>query len=61
MNLYDVLGNKVGQVFEGEVEAGTHEANINADDFSYPLSSGVYLLRLETEGIQKSIKITFTK
>ena len=59
--LYDVLGNEIKQIFDGEVEAGTYEANINADDFSYPLSSGIYFLRLKTKGFQKSIKITLAK
>jgi serine protease AprX len=59
--LYDVLGNKIGQIFEGIVEAGMHEAIITANDYSDKLSSGIYFLKLETEGFQKSIKITLAK
>lgn len=61
LNLYDILGTQVGQVFNGEVEAGVHELTISSNEFSKPLSSGIYFLRLETEGFQKSIKITLTK
>jgi serine protease AprX len=59
--LYDVLGNKVGQILDGAVDAGVYEATISANDFSFPLSSGIYFLKLETENFQKSIKITLAK
>lgn len=59
--LYDVLGNKVGQILDGAVDAGVYEATISANDFSFSLSSGIYFLKLETENFQKSIKITLTK
>ncbi len=59
--LYDVLGNEIKQIFEGEVEAGNYEATVNADDFVHPLSSGIYFLQLKTKGFQKSIKITLAK
>ncbi len=61
MNLFDVLGNKVGEIFEGDIEAGYHEITISASAFSKPLSSGVYFLKLETQGFQKSIKLTLAK
>lgn len=59
--LYDVLGNKVGQILDGAVDAGVYEATISANDFSFSLSSGIYFLKLETENFQKSIKITLAK
>lgn len=59
--LYDVLGNKIGQIFKGTVDAGVYEATISTNDFSFPLSSGIYFLKLESEGFQKSIKITLAK
>jgi len=59
--LYDVLGNKVGQILDGAVDAGVYEATISANDFSFPLSSGIYFLKLEIENFQKSIKITLAK
>jgi hypothetical protein len=59
--LYDVLGNKIGQIFEGTKDAGIYEATISANDFSFPLTSGIYFLKLETENFQKSIKITLAK
>ena len=65
--LYDVLGNKVEQIFEGTLDAGVYETTISTNNFSFPLSSGigyasgVYFLKLETESFQKSIKITLAK
>jgi hypothetical protein len=61
LNLYDVLGNQVGQILDGEIEAGVHEATISSNEIGGPLSSGIYFLKLETENFQKSIKITLTK
>lgn len=61
INLFDVLGNKVGVIFEGDIEAGYHEISISANAFSKPLSSGVYFLKLETQGFQKIIKLTLAK
>ncbi len=61
INLYDMLGCKVGQIFSGEVQAGEHEIIFSTNDSNYPMTSGVYLLRLESEGFQKSIKITLAK
>lgn len=59
--LYDILGNKIGQIFEGIKDAGIYEITFSANDFSYPLSSGVYFLKLESKNFQKSIKITLAK
>jgi subtilisin family serine protease len=59
--LYDILGNKVGQIFEGTVDAGIYEVKVSANDFSYPLSSGIYFVKLVAEGFQRSIKIVLAK
>jgi hypothetical protein len=65
--LYDVLGNKVGQVFEGTVDAGEYETTISMNDFVNQSSnrigyaSGIYFLKLESEGFQKAIKINLAK
>ncbi len=61
MNMYDVLGNKVAEVFEGEVESGIHELILDAAKFSQPLSSGVYFLRLEAENFAKAIKLNLIR
>jgi subtilisin family serine protease len=59
--LYDLLGNMISKVFEGSVNEGMHEVIISANDFSSQLSSSIYILKLETEGFQKSIKIVLAK
>lgn len=61
LRIYDLLGKEVGQIFEGEVNAGNYDAVISLNDISPALSSGVYFIKLETKGYQKSIKITLAK
>lgn len=61
LNLYDVLGNEIEKVYTGNVEAGIHEMILDFTKFSARLSSGVYFLRLDTEGFSKAIKINFLK
>lgn len=59
LTLFDVLGKEISQILKGELEAGEYETAISADAFA--LSSGVYFLKLETAGFQKSIKLTLVK
>jgi subtilisin family serine protease len=59
--LYDLLGNMISKIFEGSVNEGVHEVSISTNDFSSQLSSSIYILKLETEGFQKSIKIVLAK
>jgi len=55
--LHDVLGREMKEVFHNEVKAGMHEFILDGSE----LSSGVYLLRMLTENIQKTIKISLLK
>ena len=59
--IYDLLGNKLGEIFHGIQESGTFENRISANDFSPPLTSGVYFVKFESESFQKSIKIVLAK
>lgn len=59
LTLFDVLGKEIARIFEGELEAGEYETAISADAFT--LSSGIYFIKLETAGFQKSIKLTLVK
>jgi subtilisin family serine protease len=55
--LHDVLGREMKEIFKGEVKAGTHEFVLDGSE----LSSGVYLVRMLTENLQKTIKISLLK
>ncbi len=57
-DLYDVLGRKVANVFDGTLNAGTQELNINSEHTSN-LESGVYLLRLSVNGVVKTERVVF--
>lgn len=55
--VYDLNGRLVQVVHEGRMAAGAHTASLNAGG----LSSGVYLLRLETAGQVTTRKMTLLK
>lgn len=55
--LYNILGNLVETLFDGEQTAGIHQLILNAKD----LSSGVYFVSMEADHFNKSIKISLVK
>jgi subtilisin family serine protease len=55
--LYDLLGREVKTLASGEFEIGTKEILLDGSD----LSSGNYLVRLISEGVQKTLKISLIK
>jgi hypothetical protein len=55
--LHDVLGREMKELFNSEVKAGMHEFVLDGSE----LSSGVYLIRMLTENLQKTIKISLLK
>jgi hypothetical protein len=57
ITLHDVLGREMKEIFNSEVKAGTHEIELDGSG----LSSGVYLVRMLTENLQKTIKISLLK
>ncbi len=57
ITLHDVLGREMKEIFNSEVKAGTHEIELDGSE----LSSGVYLVRMLTENLQKTIKISLLK
>jgi hypothetical protein len=56
LRLYDVLGRRVRTVVRGEKQ-GRHEARLDVDG----LSSGVYFLRLQTDGATRTRKLTVVR
>jgi hypothetical protein len=59
--LFDVLGNEIKTMLNDDVAAGVYEFEFSANNFQQPLSSGIYFLKLETPGFQKSIKMVLSK
>ena len=55
--VYDVLGNEVTTLLNGDMSAGNHEVRFNAID----LSSGVYFFRLESGNFSSAIKMVVGK
>ncbi len=57
MTLYNILGQKVATLVDGELSAGKHEVTLNGDG----LSSGVYYYRIEAEDFVKTKKLVLLK
>jgi|GEM_PF-2862827 len=57
LKVYDLTGREVDVLFSGEQTAGNHSIAWNASG----LASGVYLLRLETEGMSEARKVVLMK
>ncbi|MCJ7555194.1 MAG: S8 family peptidase, partial [Ignavibacteriaceae bacterium] len=57
ITLHDMLGREIKTLFNEFSEAGIQELTLNGSD----LASGVYLIRMATESIQKSHKISLIK
>ena len=55
--LYDILGNKVENLYNGEQDSGIHYLLLHAKD----LSSGVYFVTMNAPHFIKSIKISLIK
>ena len=55
--VYNMLGQKVAQLAEGEVEGGTHEITFDASQ----LPSGVYIYRLQAGEFVESKKLIYIK
>jgi hypothetical protein len=55
--LFNILGNELKTLFNGNVSAGDHQLQLSASD----LSSGVYFVKLSASDFQKTIKIILTK
>ncbi len=57
VTIYNSLGQKVTEIFNGEKEAGYHEINYNASK----LASGIYFCRLVSQSYVKTIKMLLIK
>ena len=57
LKVYDILGNEVATLVDGEKLAGEHSVNFNANG----LSSGIYFYQLNVNGVRISNKMTLMK
>lgn len=57
VTLYNVLGNEIKTLFNGNLDSGIHEFKLDGSD----LSSGIYFVKLSSGKFQKAIKIALIK
>lgn len=57
IKLYDVLGRRVALLLDAEMKPGVHQLQLDASG----MASGVYLYRLEAEGISQTLKLMLLK
>ena len=59
LTVYDVLGRRVRQVWDGSLEAGRHRfAWDGRDDASKDVAAGVYIYQVEIDGRVEAKKTT---
>lgn len=61
INVYNVLGEKVASVLNGELKAGFHQVDFSANSFGYQLASGVYLYTIESKNFTQVKKMILMK
>jgi flagellar hook assembly protein FlgD len=60
--VYDLRGGLVKTLVSDTVGAGIHEEAWNGrDDHGRPVASGIYVVRLQAEGILQSNKVTLVR
>lgn len=60
--VYNMMGQKIATLYDGEQVAGTYRAIWNAqDEFGRIMPSGIYFCRMEADGMSKTIKMTLMK
>ncbi|HSL88771.1 MAG TPA: T9SS type A sorting domain-containing protein [Ignavibacteriaceae bacterium] len=57
INVYNTLGEKISEIFKGEMESGYHEVQFNATG----LSSGIYFYKIESENFNSTKKMILMK
>jgi hypothetical protein len=62
LRVYDILGRKVRTLIDGTIAAGRHPVTWDGrDDHGHPVSTGLYLCRLEHDGQVQSRKMVLLK
>ena len=59
LTVYDVLGRRVQQVWQGPLGAGSHRFSWDGrDEADKAVAAGVYLYRVEVDGLVEAKKMT---
>jgi N-acetylneuraminic acid mutarotase len=62
LKIYDVMGQEVGQIYQGKLLAGKHQFSIAIEQIAkYPLSTGIYFIRLEGRKFSYVKKINYIR
>lgn len=61
ISVYNILGDEVSTISNGEIEAGVYEIKFDGSSIAGGLSSGVYFVRLISNNVQKTLKISLIK
>lgn len=62
LKIYDVMGHEVGQIYQGKLPAGRHQFSIATEQIAkYPLSTGIYFIRLEGRKFSYVKKINYIR
>ncbi len=60
--VYDVLGREVTRLFDGDLAYGTHKFHFNGQSAAgTPIASGVYFVRMDAPGFNKTRKMVLVK
>ena len=60
--IYDILGNEVKRIFNQEVQAGSYQASWDAtNNYSKNVSSGIYIVRINSNQQSKNLKLMLLK
>ena len=55
--LFDISGNKLRDIYEGKLQKGQHQFNVNLED----LSAGVYFVKLSSGKSTETLKVVHTR
>ncbi len=61
INIYNVLGEKVGQLLNEDLKAGFHQVEFSTNSVGYRLASGVYLYTIESKNFSQVKKMILMK
>ncbi|PID60526.1 MAG: hypothetical protein CR986_03920 [Ignavibacteriae bacterium] len=61
INIYNVLGERVGELLNKELKAGFHQVKFKANIFNKQLTSGIYFYSIESENFSQVKKMMLLK
>ncbi|MCP4582049.1 MAG: T9SS type A sorting domain-containing protein [candidate division Zixibacteria bacterium] len=62
LDVYNVLGQKVNELYAGHLDAGSHQLTWNGtNSYGIDVTSGVYFYRLQAESFDKTMKMLLVK